>query len=297
MYSGRSRPVARISYHDVGFRLRILTAMSSTALPEMRDLQETIRLQQQRYAERMRERNRVPIQIQGAYRNSWSNYYAWEPQHCDSLLRGLRAPSVNTYSTFDDLLAEVCSPASDTDNQQPHPTGIDPALNLTQWLANGDTATTVTAAVIRLPSLSLGLFAYPKYEACAPAISLIRHDLDQNILQFIPYADEIGFKEYRKSMARSRTALQWQIGWYDVDCMYIYIRGLELLQQLIAATDKLIALDAVWSLHNVGIPLSTIEENSQRIPYFPTIFGRSGLISDMHHRYVCTRAVDRLPFS
>ena len=54
---------------------------------------------------------------------------------------------------------------------------------------------------------------------------------------------------------------------------------------------KLIALEAVWRLHEAGLSLETIDKS--QVDFFPPVSGPSGLIASMHHRYVFLLTVCR----
>ena len=63
-----------------------------------------------------------------------------------------------------------------------------------------------------LPSLST--FAYPKYEACTPAVGTIRQEV-YDVLPFAPYPDE-PFQHFER-LVKSYTAFAWQDELYNVD--------------------------------------------------------------------------------
>ena len=77
----------------------------------------------ERYAERIRELARVPEQIRTAFRDSWQQFYAWEPLYCERMLQNLQAATAPVTLTFDDFVSEsgehseIDDLVADEDNQ------------------------------------------------------------------------------------------------------------------------------------------------------------------------------------
>ena len=179
-------------------------------------------VQREQYAERLRELQRVPKQITEAYRDAWKAFYAWEPQYCASMLRGLRDATLPQPSAipFSDFVSDSFDLSDLPDAIEGE--GDDDPLLYQQWFADEERSVSflgiaeeIVVGSRRSPFTS---FAYAKYEACTPALRNIVHDQDVRILQFIPYADEPGFLRRIKSYARMHAIFAWQHSWYDVDC-------------------------------------------------------------------------------
>ncbi len=169
-------------------------------------------VQAARYAERIRERMRVPEIIVAAYRTAWSSFYDWEPGYSEHILRGLQAPAPASPASSTDNLLEA--PVRDFDSMAVYP---DPSLTFTILSADPDVPPqSVEAYDVSLPDVSVMRFAYPKYEFCTPATRNISNARDQRILEFIPYADEPGF--YYILYAQQHDSFAWQTSYYDVDC-------------------------------------------------------------------------------
>ncbi|KAI0747223.1 hypothetical protein C8Q80DRAFT_828213 [Daedaleopsis nitida] len=228
-------------------------ASSRSTTLQSDDADEAVRALKERYAERMRERERVPDLIQKTYRDAWSRFYDWEPAYCQQIIQCLLSPSPSLSSTS--TLNYSCP---ENDAMQ-----VDTDKSFTFWSMDSDAApVTMDAEDIVLPPFSIKDYGYPKYEACTPATRNIRHDAEPHTihqLQFIPYADEPGFRP--RHYASRYDTFAWQASWYDVDF-------------------KLVVLDAVWSLRNSGISLSTMDEHD--FAFFPQVAdGDSRSISDL----------------
>ncbi|TFK84037.1 hypothetical protein K466DRAFT_238792 [Polyporus arcularius HHB13444] len=214
-------------------------------------------LQAARYAERIRERMRVPDMIVAAYRTAWSSFYDWEPGYSEHILRGLQAPAAASPASSIDILLEA--PVRDFDSM-----AVDPDPSLTFMILSADPDVppqSVEAYDVSLPDVSVMRFAYSKYEFCTPATRNISNARDQRILEFIPYADEPGF--YFILYAQQHDSFAWQSSYYDVDY-------------------KLIALHAAWSLHDAGLSLGAMDD--YKIRFFPYLTRNSGLLTTLSNR-------------
>ncbi|KAI0699057.1 hypothetical protein C8T65DRAFT_581621 [Cerioporus squamosus] len=231
-------------------------------LPE-EDLDED-RQRERNYAQRVREHMRVPQKITKAYRAAWDEFYHWEAHYCRNTLNALQVscPSVNLASC-DRLLEDTMSSAC---NGREKSMKLDipvasPSPSLTISTTDPDHREYEPVDVVSIGPMCIASFAYPKYESCTPAVRSIFHRRGVQEIGFIPYADEAGFSG--RMYARLYNTFVWQVSWYDVDF-------------------KLIALRALWSLHNAEISSMSVDE--QQIPFFPTITGSAGLLSTMHNR-------------
>ncbi|KAI1785090.1 hypothetical protein LXA43DRAFT_900516 [Ganoderma leucocontextum] len=228
---------------------------------------DVLRIQRERYTERIRELQRVPEQITEAYRDAWQRFYVWEPQYCEVMLRGLRdvTPSQSSTVSFSDFISDSFDLSDMGDSMEEE--ADDDSLSYQQWFADDERSISIFGVaeefVVGSRRHCFTSYAYAKYEACTPALQNIKHDLDVRILQFIPYADEPGFLRRIKSYARMHAIFAWQHSWYDVDF-------------------KLVALEAIWRLHDAELSLETMDRFP--VDFFPLAGGQSGLIASMHHR-------------
>ncbi|KAI0699059.1 hypothetical protein C8T65DRAFT_660264 [Cerioporus squamosus] len=214
-------------------------------------------LQALRYAQRIRERMRVPEMMIQAYRTAWLLFYDWEPGYSERILRSIQAPTAASPASSIDKLLEA--PGQDCDSMAED---SDPSLTFTVLPADlGSPSQSLVVLEVFLPNVSIMRFAYPKYESCTPATRIISHTHDQRLLDFIPYADEPGF--YHFLYAQQHDSFSWQLSFYDVDY-------------------KLIVLKATWSLRNAGLSLAALDD--YKVRYFPKITGRSGLLTSLCNR-------------
>ena len=179
--------------------------------PMPRSTEEVLENLRVLYAQRIRQRARVPDIIIEAYRAAWALFYSWEPAYSRHVLHGLQSPAVEVpTSTFDNSLENQLEDFNSITVDS------DPSLTFTVWSANFEhRSRSLEPHCVLLSSPSVTTFAYPKYESCAPATRNIFHGRDQGLLEFIQYADEPGF--YSTLYARQHNCFAWQTAWHDVD--------------------------------------------------------------------------------
>ena len=185
-----------------------------TPLREL-DLDDAIRVQQERFAARIRELRRVPEMMLDAYRYAWAEFYAWEPEYSQQIVSSLQASVFSSTTSFDDLYS-VFSHAD------VNPMDVDGDLSgFSQWFPDRSPAPALVSSDIVPVSAPLTReFAYPKYEACTPATRNILNEHDQRVLRFLPYADEGKIPRRVQRIARPYASFAWQSDWYDVDCKH-----------------------------------------------------------------------------
>ncbi|RPD55634.1 SET domain-containing protein [Lentinus tigrinus ALCF2SS1-6] len=141
-------------------------------------------------------------------------FYDCDPGYCGDLLNTLQAPVYCINLALSDRLLEDSSDATG-------PVQVDSPVvsrGLFQSVpisySNLDDSDCLQIDCLSCTVL-ISSFAYPEYESCTPAIRSISSRRDQQILEFIPYADEPGFHGAAYSALYDTFA--WQTSWYDVD--------------------------------------------------------------------------------
>ena len=178
------------------------------------------------YAQRVHKHLRVPRAIAEAYHAAWCEFYGWEPFYCETTLNSLQAPIDPTdLASYESLLEDACKwDASNleelVDIQAPHLAvsmkAPHPFTSILVASTESGQITSMQAQEVEICSLPIISYACPKYESCTPAIRSIFHRVDQQELNFIPYADGPGFEG--AVYAGLFDAFAWQMSWYDVDC-------------------------------------------------------------------------------
>ncbi|KAI0674690.1 hypothetical protein C8Q78DRAFT_612595 [Trametes maxima] len=201
--------------------------------------EEALRVQQERYAQRVRERLRKEREetdrILNAYREAWAEFYAREPEQCTQLLTSLGATSprpprsLRDYSSAYDELDE-----SMVLDRSPSPSSLDAGISI--WTSVSQRSSTL---VLPNETTTGPIQSYPKYESCTPSLERIKYWGDTRILYFIPYADEPRFEGHIKRFSRRHRHIAWQTEWFDADF-------------------KLIASAALLRLEAAGVDAETI---------------------------------------
>ncbi|KAL1941800.1 hypothetical protein VTO73DRAFT_6800 [Trametes versicolor] len=207
--------------------------------PEEDDPEDALRIQQQRYAQRIQQRlqeeREVAGTIEGEYRAAWTDFYSREPEQCEQLIRSLEVASPHPPLSVDDLFE-----GAEYIEMSPEPTPSEASFDI--WLSDLQQRSQLSTD-IALTLHDMDEYAYRKYESCTPSVEGILYNGDPRILKFIPCADEPGFRA--ELYASKHLQLAWQTEWFDVDF-------------------KLIAADAHRRLEDVGLDHEKIERYKPR---------------------------------
>lgn len=180
--------------------------------PSEDDPEDALRIQQQRYAQRiqrrLQEEREVAGTIEGEYRAAWVDFYSLEPEQCEQLIRSLEVVSPHPPLSLDDLFEDA-----EYIEMSPDPTPSEASFDI--WLSDLQQRSQFSAEVA-LTLHDMDEYAYRKYESCTPSVEGILYNGDPRILKFIPCADESGFRA--ELYASRHLQLAWQTEWFDVDC-------------------------------------------------------------------------------
>ncbi len=180
--------------------------------PEEDDPEYALRIQQQRYAQRVQQRLQEERDVSGTienhYRDAWTDFYSREPEQSEQLIRSFEVVSPHPPLYLDDLF-------EDAENDQ---LSLDPTpseASFVSWPDLQQHSEFSADIALTLPS-KLSEYAYRKYESCTPSVEGILYDGDPRILKFIPCADDPDFEA--ELYASNHLQLAWQTEWFDVDC-------------------------------------------------------------------------------
>lgn len=180
--------------------------------PEEDDPEDALRIQQQRYAQRIQQRlqeeREVAGTIEGEYRAAWTDFYSREPEQCEQLIRSLEVASPHPPLSLDDLFE-----GAEYIEMSPEPTPSEASFDI--WLSDLQQRSQLSTD-IALTLHDMDEYAYRKYKSCTPSVEGILYNGDPRILKFIPCADEPGFRA--ELYASKHLQLAWQTEWFDVDC-------------------------------------------------------------------------------
>lgn len=180
--------------------------------PEEDDPEYALRIQQQRYAQRVQQRLQEEREIAGTiedeYRAAWTDFYSREPEQSEQLIRSLEVVSPHPPLSLDDLFEDA-----EHNEMCLDPTPSESSSDL--WLSDLQQRSQLSAD-IALTLHDLDEYDYRKYESCTPSVEGILYNGDPRILKFIPCADEPGFDA--ELYASRHMQLAWQTDWFDVDC-------------------------------------------------------------------------------
>ncbi|CCM01343.1 uncharacterized protein FIBRA_03393 [Fibroporia radiculosa] len=168
-----------------------------------------------RLVEQNHESQETRKEILAVYRDTWTEFYQWEPAWCDSRLKEL-APAYPRFT------APIILPRAEESDDM---IADDDPLSFSVTDYDGKDEMTLTCTEECIPASRI--VPHPKYEACTPSMRAIKADKSLgNIATFIPYADE-GFDQ-RGYLAQFRETA-WQNRWTDNDSHLIMLEAVKLL--------------------------------------------------------------------
>ncbi|KAI0327638.1 hypothetical protein GY45DRAFT_1256604 [Cubamyces sp. BRFM 1775] len=177
----------------------------------LQDTEDVLRVQRQRYVQRVQEEQETAFRIREACHTSWNKFFAEDNLQCSQLVQSLAAIDALPPLSFADLVSTLDNAE---DNIEPHGAGT---IALDIWCVDKRHRRTRTVRSVSSVLPSAASRAYPKYESCTPSLQNIKYIGDQRVLAFIPYADEDSFQKLIPKFARCHRWFAWQTEWVDVD--------------------------------------------------------------------------------